>query len=102
MATVSRGQQSSLENIGLVVHDDATISIDRSVLADAVTEERSGDTFQTLSRFRDALGDKAQSVSINPMNYVNKIIVAYKNPGHNFATPYISSIYSGMMLDNYV
>ena len=36
------------------------------------------------------------------MNYVNKVVVAYKNPGHNFATPYITSIYSGMMLDNYV
>jgi len=33
------------------------------------------------------------------MNYDNKIVVAYKNPGHNFATPYITSIYSGMMLE---
>ena len=39
---------------------------------------------------------------MNPMNYVNTVVVAYKNPGHNFATPYITSIYSGMMLDNYV
>ena len=35
------------------------------------------------------------------MNYVQKVVVAYKNPGHNFNTPYISSIYSGMMLDSY-
>jgi flagellar hook-associated protein 2 len=102
MASVSRGQQTSLENIGLMVQDDATVSIDRSILADAVSPDRAADTFQTLSRFRDTIGEKAQSVSINPMNYVNKVIVAYKNPGHNFATPYISSIYSGMMLDNYV
>jgi len=45
---------------------------------------------------------EAENISINPMNYVNKIVVAYKNPGHNFATPYITSIYSGMMLDKYV
>jgi flagellar hook-associated protein 2 len=102
MASVSRGHQTSLENIGLMVQDDATVSIDRSVLADAVSPDRAADTFETLSRFRDTIGEKAQSVSINPMNYVNKVIVAYKNPGHNFATPYISSIYSGMMLDNYV
>ena len=59
-------------------------------------------TFETLSKFRDSIGHKAESVAINPMNYVNKVVVAYKNPGHNFATPYISSIYSGMMLDEYM
>ena len=44
---------------------------------------------------------KAENASINPMRYVDKVIVAYKNPGHNFATPYITSIYAGMMLDSY-
>jgi flagellar hook-associated protein 2 len=102
MASLSRSQKLSLEKIGLLVHDDASISIDREILAAAVTPERAGDTFETLSSFRDAIGDKAQSISVNPMHYVNKVVVAYKNPGHNFATPYISSLYSGMLLDEYV
>ena len=59
------------------------------------------DTFNTLTALKDAIGDKANSVTVNPMNYVQKVVVAYKNPGHNFNTPYISSIYSGMMLDSY-
>jgi hypothetical protein len=35
------------------------------------------------------------------MDYVDKKIVAYKNPGHNFASPYITSAYSGMMFNSY-
>ena len=36
------------------------------------------------------------------MNYVDKLLVAYKNPaGHNFTAPYATSVYSGMMLDQY-
>jgi flagellar hook-associated protein 2 len=102
MATLSRDQKLALEKVGLIVHDDASISIDREILSASVTPECANDTFETLSAFRDSIGEKAQSISVNPMHYVSRIIVAYKNPGHNFATPYISSLYSGMLLDQYV
>lgn len=102
MASLSLHNQESLHSIGLLTAEDGTISIDKKLLSQAVTPERADSTFEMLSRFRDSIGGKADHISINPMNYVNKVVVAYKNPGHNFATPYISSIYSGMMLDSYV
>lgn len=102
IASLSLQNQSALQDIGLMVDDNGSISIDKEALTEAITPERAEDTFETLSQFRDSIGRKADHVSINPMNYVSKIIVAYKNPGHNFATPYISSIYAGMMLDSYI
>ena len=102
LASVSLQNKANLQYIGLMVGDDGSISIDKNILSRAVTPERAENTFATLSGLRDSIGKKAENIAINPMKYVNKIIVAYKNPGHNFATPYISSIYSGMMLDNYV
>lgn len=102
VASLSKNNQVALENIGLMVADNGSISIDKEILADAVAPEHADDTFETLSSFRDSIGKKAENIAVNPMNYVNKIVVSYKNPGHNFATPYISSIYSGMMLDDYV
>lgn len=102
MAAVSRRNQVALQEIGLMVDELGAITIDRDILADAVDPSRAEHTFSTLTRFRDSIGGKAEHAAIDPMNYVNKVIVAYKNPGHNFATPYISSIYSGMMLDHYI
>lgn len=102
MASVARRNQESLEHIGLMVGENGTLSIDRDILAQAVEPGREGNTFTVLSRFRDALGSKAETAAVDPMNYVNKVVVVYKNPGYNFATPYISSIYSGMMLDRFV
>lgn len=102
MSGISKNHRSDLESIGLLVDDEGTIRIDKELLADAITPDRSDKTFAILSDFKDAIGSKAENASINPMNYVDKVVVAYKNPGHNFATPYISSIYSGMMLDNYI
>lgn len=102
VGSVSKSRQASLAYIGLMVADDGQISINKDILAAAVQPDRAGETYQTLTDFKDALGEKAGNVAINPMSYVNKIVVAYKNPGHNFNTPYISSIYAGMMLDKIV
>lgn len=102
LLSVSGASRSDLQNIGLLTDDSGAISIDKEKLRTAVSPERDQDTFETLSQFRDAIGKEAEHIAINPMNYVNKIIISYKNPGHNFATPYITSIYSGMMMDEYV
>lgn len=102
MSGYSKGHREELKTVGLMVDDDGNIAVDREVLADALAPGRTASTFDTLTRFRDGIGAKADNASINPMHYVNKVIVAYKNPGRNFPAPYISSIYSGMMLDRYV
>ena len=65
----------------------------------SITPERSEDTFEALSRFKNTIGAKADSIAINPMKYVNKKVVAYKNPGRTWAAPYFASVYSGMLLD---
>ena len=96
---LSRVRQESLAEIGLMVADNGSITLDKNVLAEAITPERSEETFNTLSRFKSAIGAKADNVAINPMNYVNKKVVAYKNPGRTWAAPYFSSVYSGMLLD---
>lgn len=102
MSAVSKNRSESLSNIGLIVATNGFISIDRDILSEAITPERTEDTFTTLAEFRDAVGLKADNASINPMKYVDKVVVEYKNPGHTFAAPYMSSIYSGIMLDSYI
>lgn len=102
LSSVTRHHKDELGNIGLIVNEYNRISIDRNILAKAVEPKRADETFQTLTQFKDSIGNKADDASVNPMQYVNKVLIAYKNPGHNFNTPYISSIYSGMMLDSYV
>ncbi len=102
ISSVSKGRRESLGMIGLEVAENGAISLNKETLAKAVTPERAEETFATLSRLKSAIGAKADSVAINPMNYVNKVVVAYKNPGRTFAAPYFSSVYSGMMLDRYI
>lgn len=100
MSAVAQNKQEILDSIGLMQSEDGRLFVDRETLAEAIMPDRAEETFGILASFRDALAKEAEDMGVNPMNYVNKVVVEYKNPGKNFATPYISSIYAGMMLDN--
>lgn len=101
MSSVVRNYHNELEAIGIRIEESARLTIDRSLLTDAVTAPDAEQTFAVLNEFKNDLNERSTNAFIDPMNYVNKLVVAYKNPGHNFATPYITSIYAGMMLDHY-
>lgn len=92
----------SLESIGLNLEEDGTLAVDQELLTRTAT--RSFDikeTFDYLKNFSNTLLKKSDQVSLNPMDYVEKVMVAYKNPGHNFINPYVTSAYTGMMFDRY-
>ena len=101
MSSVARNYHNELEAIGINIEETSHLSIVRNLLTDAVTASDAEQTFSILNDFKDDLNERTANAFIDPMNYVNKLVVAYKNPGRNFATPYITSIYSGMMLDQY-
>ena len=101
MSSITRGFTNDFSRMGLNREEDSTLSVDRPVLTNAISGSEAAHTFEVLNNFRDTLGKKANQASIDPMNYVNKTLVTYKHPdtNKNFATPYISSVYSGMMMD---
>lgn len=102
MSSISKSRRESLGDIGLMVDNTGTITLDKERLEAAIQPDRAEATFRRLTIFKNAIGAKADTIAINPMNYVNKVVVSYKNPGRNFVAPYFSSVYSGMMLDRYV
>lgn len=88
-----------LEAIGISASDHGQLTIDNHLLADAITASDSESAFQTLGEFKNSLVAKANKMSLNPIDYIQKTVVAYKNPGRNFNSPYASSMYAGLMLD---
>ena len=93
--------QNSLESMGLLVNDAGEISIDKALLTESVSDDHAEEHLSVLNEFKNLLNTKATTASLDPMKYVDKMIVTYKNPGKNLVTPYITSIYSGMMMDRY-
>ena len=85
----------------MLVEENGAISIDRDLLSETIDTDELNGVFSVLDSFKSSLSARANNVSIDPIQYVNKTIVTYKKPGENFPSPYHSSLYSGMMLDRF-
>ncbi|MED9904668.1 MAG: flagellar capping protein [Lachnospiraceae bacterium] len=101
MGRIARQYKNEMEGMGLHIQADNTIAIDDNLLKESVSASDGTFSYHALKGFAGSLVQKASQVSLNPMQYVNRTIVAYKNPGHNFTSPYITSAYSGMMFNRY-
>lgn len=101
MAGIASVYANDLDTLGIYSEENGELSIDDERLSYAVEHADNEEVTEPLKDFTQALMRKSSGVSLNPMNYVNKIIVAYKNPGHGYASPYVTSAYSGMMFNSY-
>lgn len=101
MSSVARVYARELTSAGLSLNLNGTLEVDDDALKQAAMSDDAKETFSSIKSFTNSVLRKTNQVSLNPMNYVNNIIVAYKNPGKNFASPYTSSAYSGMMFNSY-
>ena len=101
MAGIASLYKDALTNIGLNVEEDGRIHVDGAALSRAIQSDDADDRFQVIRNFTQQIFRKTNQISLNPMKYVDKTVVAYKNPGHNFANPYLSSNYIGMLFNYY-
>ena len=102
MTEISSLYNDSFEQMGITFQEDGHLNIDKSALSESIFQSEDLDqNFGFLKGFTNQLLRKATQVSIDPMNYVEKTMVAYKNPNRTFFSPYITSAYSGMMFNGY-
>ena len=94
--------KDGLDSAGFMVGDDGYISIEDAILIQSDREGTMREGLERLNSLKNALVKKAGDMSVDPMKYVNKKMIAYPNPVRNFTNPYISSIYSGMMFNGYI
>ena len=99
---IMKDYQPQLEKNGLTVDSSGTIEVNKAVIQKAASDGTLSDVFNALDSFKKSIQRKADDISINPMNYVNNKIVAYKNPHKPVNDPYNLSAYSGMMFNGYI
>lgn len=99
---ISNLYKETLESSGLVVDEEGHMNIDEALIVQSEKDGTLNDSLKKYAMLRNALLNKANSIAINPINYVNKKLISYPNPVRSFSNPYVSSIYSGMMFNGYV
>ncbi len=101
MYSIAGLYSAGMDKMGITLEEDGTMNIDKDKLSNAILSEEAGDNVNTLKEFSNAMMRKSRQVSLNPVSYVDKTVVEYKNPGKTFSNPYTSSAYAGLMFNSY-
>ena len=91
-----------LDAAGFTVEKDGHIKIDEALIIQSANEGTLAENLQKLNSFKGAMVRRADNISINPMAYVDKKLIAYPHPTKNYPNPYVTSRYSGMMFSTVV
>lgn len=83
----------NLEKYGISINEDATLDYQKS---DEITDAAA------IKGFGTQILRKLNAISIDPMEYIDRRICAYPNPNASYPNPYMTSIYSGMLYNNYM
>ena len=98
---IASSYKEQLGQSGLSVDDQGLIRVDKEEIVKKAQEGNLKDVFNSLDSFKSDIQKKAEDISLDPMNYVNNKIVAYKNPQRTTTDPYNLSAYTGMMFNGY-
>lgn len=102
IASIARSYKKQLADSGLSLNKDGTISADKEVIINADNKDALSHIYESLNSFKNSIKEKAEDIALNPMDYVNNKIIAYKNPLRSFLDPYNLSAYTGMMFNGYI
>lgn len=102
IASIARSYKKQLADSGLSLNKDGTISADKEVIINADNKDALSHIYESLNSFKNSIKETAENIALNPMDYVNNKIIAYKNPLRSFPDPYNLSAYTGMMFNGYI
>ena len=94
---IARRNQKALENAGLTVDENGYMN--RSSEADSAQIQSLFD--EELSNFRKDIKRTTDKMTLNPLHYIDKIVVTYPNTTGTYPNPYIPSKYSGLLFNDY-
>lgn len=98
---ISVSYSAILEENGFSINDDGMLEISEEGKARLGNREEVARVLNRLEDFRSSVSRKTENMISNPLEYVDKKLVAYKHPTRSLMNPYNSSTYAGIMFDGY-
>ncbi|MBO5352423.1 MAG: hypothetical protein J6A77_03905 [Lachnospiraceae bacterium] len=97
-----RQYSDDLKNCGIHLNHGGTLTLDEETLYSAAADGRLEKLFSDENSFSSVLIKKFSDIALNPIEYLEKTVVTYPNlSAKKTLNPYVSSIYCGLLFNNY-
>jgi flagellar hook-associated protein 2 len=98
---IAANHTDELATLGITIDDDGKMVADDNIISHNLENGSFDALFSDISDFKSDMEKATDRLTIDPMAYVNKLIVTYPNKLNKFDTPYTQSLYSGLIYNNY-
>ena len=100
ITNVARKHSEELSAAGITIDDDGHLI--RTGEDDLFTSTRIQTLFNDkFSDFKKDINRATNKMTLNPLDYVDKVVVTYPNTTHTYPNPYNPSKYSGLLFNDY-
>lgn len=93
--------KDELKSAGLLIDESNHIIKNEPLLAQSVSSGDFAELFNDISSFKDDINGATKRLTLDPMAYINKLLVTYPNTRNKLGASYTQSLYSGLMYNNY-
>lgn len=94
--------KEQLEAVGITSDENGHLIADETLFATGIKEGQFAALFADTGSFKNDITSVSKRLSLDPIAYINKIMVSYPNTKNKYGISYTQSAYSGMMYNNYV
>ncbi len=99
---IAKNYKYSLDAAGFTVLPDGHLQLEESLLIQSAREGTLTENLDKLNHFKNSLIRKSDNIALNPIQYIDKKMIAYPHPTRNMPSPYVSSMYSGFLFNGYI
>ena len=101
ISIIADNHKIELELAGLYIDDEGHITKNEDIFASSLANGKLAGLFSDESTFRSDIFHATNRLTVDPMAYINKLIVTYPNSQNKLNTAYTQSVYSGLIYNNY-
>ncbi len=93
--------KSELETAGIFVGEDDKLNKNTESISKSLLNGDFAQLFNDISTFKDDVAHATERLTLDPMAYINRLIVSYPNTNNKLGSTYTQSVYSGLIYNNY-
>lgn len=97
---IVQNHESQLASLGITVGEDRRLVLDTRQ-ADTISYDALNELFGDTSSLKADIAKAINRLTLDPLAYINRLIVTYPNAKEKQTATYTQSVYSGLMYNNY-
>lgn len=101
ISRVTRKHLNALEASGLTINAKGYIETEEALLIQSTKSGQFQSLFDDISEFKKDVIHTTDQLNLDPLAYVDKVIVTYPNTAKSLPNPYVPSMYSGLLFNGY-